>query len=137
MVMDQITGIVMAYLLDRVVLLLLFILALPTVIFIILTFLDNCWSYAFRRVVKDGGYLMARRSHSADEIGAGKTSARWWLPHFLHMDRSGRVTQYRPTEDELDIQNSRWWRFWMRLPHFSGEVVTGDDKKEQLTKVKP
>jgi hypothetical protein len=45
---------------------------------------SNCWIYAFWKRIKEGGWLMARKSRFG-----------WW-PHYAHMDEKGIITEFAP-----------------------------------------
>lgn len=44
----------------------------------------NCWLYAFFKRLREGGWLMARKSLFG-----------WW-PHYAHMSKDGHITEFTP-----------------------------------------
>lgn len=92
----------------------------------------NCLSYALSMWWHHGGYLLVRRSLAWELFDV--SNRPWWqfawlvalIPHFLHKDRKGRITQYVPTRRQVAIHNKNLLRFWVSLLHFEGRVVKGD-----------
>ena len=62
----------------------------------------NCLIYAVRKRLFEGGEILFRRSHMAERFGI---TAKWHLvklvPHFLHKDKEGNITEFLPTEETL------------------------------------
>lgn len=87
----------------------------------------NCLTYAVGQWRREGGYLLIRRSRLAVAFRLPHWHPLWWVPHFLHMSPTGRITQYRPSEEQsrVDCAANHWWA-WVRLWHFDGEIVEGD-----------
>lgn len=89
--------------------------------------MKNCLTYAFRTWVREGGYLLCRRSMAGAKFGI---RSKWhpvsWVPHFLHMSREGVITQYVPTEAQVEEHAGDLFKFWLALWHFDGRVITGD-----------
>jgi hypothetical protein len=92
----------------------------------------NCLTYALGQWWRRGGYLVVRRSLAWEFFNI---SARpWWsparlvwlVPHFLHKDYDGRITQYVPTVAQIERHSENLLRFWWGLWHFDGQVVDGD-----------
>ena len=96
--------------------------------------MNNCLTYvlgkirAERKAGRRGGYILIRRSYLARDFGI---TNRWhpasWVPHFLHRDQDGNITQYTPTPEQL-VRDKADGLFitWLRLWKFAG-MVTGDD----------
>lgn len=89
--------------------------------------MKNCLSYAWGKLRAEGGYLMVRRSLAAKHFGI---RSKWhpvtWVPHFLHMNKEGVITQYVPTREQVEEHEGNVWKFWLDLWHFEGRVITGD-----------
>ena len=93
--------------------------------------MKNCLTYALMKWLREGGYLMMRRSHLAREFGiTNKWHPASWVPHFLHRDKQHNVTQYTVTDEHRvkEKEHGLFWA-WSRLWTFDGHV-TGDDKAE-------
>jgi hypothetical protein len=92
----------------------------------------NCFTFAFWKWVREGGYLMIRRSQLPKLFGiTSKWHPAMWVPHFLHRTHDKVVTQYVPT-DEQKAEHRRVGvlRAWLDLWHFKGKVI-GDDHHEE------
>lgn len=89
--------------------------------------MQNCLSYALTKWRREGGYILVRRSLAGRKFGI---ASRWhpvsWVPHFLHMSKEGVITQYAPTEEQVEEHKGSVWKFWLSLWHFEGRVVHGD-----------
>lgn len=70
--------------------------------------MSNCLIYALRKLIREGGYLLVRRSFYG-----------WW-PHVLHMSRAGEITHYSPPRKRRRL-----------IPPllFRGRVIKGDEEK--------
>lgn len=70
---------------------------------------SNCLFYAFKKYRRYGGYILMRKSNYG-----------WW-PHFLHMTKDGKITQYTLSRKKRRI-----------LPPivFTGFVKEGDSEKD-------
>jgi hypothetical protein len=92
----------------------------------------NCLTYAFGKWLREGGYLLVRRSKLAEEFGiTSKLHPASWVPHFLHRDHNHVVTQYTATDWQRTCNQQRGlFRTWLTLWHFKG-VVVGDDKADK------
>lgn len=92
----------------------------------------NCLTYALGKFIKEGGYLMMRRSQFAEVVGIkSKFNPLYWTPHFLHRTKTGVITQYLPTEDQKERHKKlTCFKVWLSLWHFEG-VVCGDDLKNE------
>ena len=89
--------------------------------------MKNCLTYAVSQYMKNGGYLVMRKSQFAETIGAGRWHVAHLVPHFLHMDSDKRITQYVPTEDQkLEMAQKGAFCQWLALWHFDGCVVEDD-----------
>jgi len=87
----------------------------------------NCLTYAVSQYAKNGGYLVMRKSQFAKAIGAGRWHIAHMVPHFLHMDRDKRITQYVPTDEQKQgMLKKGAFKQWLALWHFDGCVVEGD-----------
>jgi len=71
--------------------------------------MKNCLTYAVAKQLKEGGYVLWRRSKYLR-----------WIPHFIHLDRAGKWSQYVPTK----VPRNHFIR-WLHLWHFTGKVVEG------------
>jgi len=96
--------------------------------------MNNCLTYvlgkirAERKAGRRGGYILIRRSYLARDFGI---TSRWhpasWVPHFLHRDQDGVITQYQPSVHYLERERELGlFGAWLHLWHFDGQVV-GDD----------
>jgi len=90
----------------------------------------NCLTYAFNKWLREGGYLLMRKSKLAEEFGI---KSKWhpvsWVPHFLHRDKNHVVTQYTATDEQRAANQKRGvLKTWINLWNFEGEII-GDDKK--------
>lgn len=98
----------------------------------------NCLTYALGRWVTRGGYIVVRRSLAFELFDCARLPwwhirrAVWLVPHFLHRDYSGRLTQYVPTHEQVQTHKHNIWRFWLSLWHFRGQVIEGDLVCEKL-----
>ena len=93
--------------------------------------MKNCLTYALMKWLREGGYLMMRRSALASEFGI---TSKWhpasWVPHFLHRDKQHNITQFTVTDEQRVANQKRgWFRTWLSIWHFNGHVI-GDDKAE-------
>lgn len=87
----------------------------------------NCLLYAVRKLWKEGGYLLIRRSRFGEDFGLTKKHPLYYIPHFLHRDLDKNVTQYVPTEKQKIINQKRGpWLSWLNIWKFEGKVI-GDD----------
>ena len=88
----------------------------------------NCLTYALGMWLKEGGYILIRRSLFIKEFAnAGKYHPARLVPHFLHRSKSMVVTQYVPSEKSAETMKSlSAFRKWLRLWNFDG-VIAGDD----------
>lgn len=92
----------------------------------------NCLSYAVSKWWREGGYVVIRRSLAWELFGVAKRP--WYsparlvviVPHFLHVSRDGRMTQYVPTPEQVAEHKQCLLRFWLSLFFFRGQVVEGD-----------
>lgn len=75
----------------------------------------NCLIYAIRKWIKEGGYLVIRRSHASKII-----------PHFLHLDDSACFDKQCLSQFAPDYPKSTWQKFVHKL-WFKGTVKRGDD----------
>jgi hypothetical protein len=66
----------------------------------------RCLTYAVGKWVREGGYLLVRRSHFSR-----------LCPHLLHMDRSGRITQFVPDHPK---------HLWFPPLWYKGKIKEGD-----------
>lgn len=94
---------------------------------------SNCLFFALgklRRDWDDGGYIRIRQSHAVHMFHAGRRHPLRWLPHFQHIDKHGRVTQFVPTKRQV-LRHRRLplWRVMFEVLWFEGQVI-GDDKPE-------
>lgn len=95
----------------------------------------NCLIYVLRKIRTErtagrrGGYILIRRSYLARDFGiTNPWHPASWVPHFLHRDQHGVVTQYQPTEHQKWLnKHAGLFRVWLNLWSFEGEV-TGDDE---------
>lgn len=90
----------------------------------------NCLTYAVSKWLREGGYLLIRRSHFAEVVGIeNKWNPLYWIPHFLHRSKDKIITQYTPTESQKrkDKQKGLFAAFFS-LFHFEGEII-GDDEE--------
>jgi hypothetical protein len=88
----------------------------------------NCLTYALGKFIREGGYLVMRKSHIASFHGVGRYHPFHLVPHFLHMDRKGAVTQLgRTPEEQKKAKELGPLLDWMWLWHFEGHIITGDD----------
>jgi hypothetical protein len=98
----------------------------------------NCLTYTIHKIIAErragrrGGYIIMRRSAAAKVLGITSIyHPLYWVPHFLHRDQDGKVTQYTPTEtDQQKFVEYGPLRAWLRLWRFEG-VVTGDDNADE------
>ena len=93
----------------------------------------NCLTYAFRKWLDVGGYLIVRRSQFSALFNLPRKHPLYWVPHFLHRDYQHNITQFMPTEEQK-AEHLRMgpWRTWLHLWSFRGEV-RGDDQPKELT----
>jgi hypothetical protein len=98
----------------------------------------NCLSYAFNKFRKEGGYLLVRKSGISRLHGVSKKHILNLVPHFLHMDYTGKITQLTRTEEENNrAKKAGPWKDWMWLWNFKGRVIEGDkDYLEKLNEPK-
>lgn len=96
--------------------------------------MKNCLTYVLgkirseRKAGRRGGYILIRRSYLARDFGI---HSRWhpasWVPHFLHRDQDGVITQYQPTPEQIERDyRDGLFNTWLRLWKFEGQVI-GDD----------
>ena len=72
--------------------------------------LNNCFIYALRRFINEGGYLIIRRSRLT----------KFWSPHFLwkkHLCEKCDVESYTPVEAK---------HRWFPPLFFKGKIKKGD-----------
>lgn len=92
----------------------------------------NCLSYAVTKWWREGGYIAMRRSLAWELFAVGKRP--WYsparlviiVPHFLHFDRDGQMTQYVPTPQQVARHKRCLLKFFFSLLYFRGHVVKGD-----------
>ncbi len=87
--------------------------------------MKNCLTYALGKYLREGGYLLVRQSLAARMFGVSHWSPIRLVPHFLHMTEDGVVTQYVPTEEQIERHSRNLVLFWLSLWHFDGRVVEG------------
>jgi hypothetical protein len=94
----------------------------------------NCLTYAVGKWLKEGGYLIVRRSRIGDQFGV---KSNWhpirWIPHFMHRSKTHEVTQYVPTPRQVEIDIERGvlktlLMGWLTLWRGGGHII-GDDPK--------
>lgn len=87
----------------------------------------NCFTYAFSKWRKEGGYVRVRRSLLAELKGVNRFHVYNLLPHFLHESKEGVLTQYKPMKYEDDyIKKASFLRvLWKYLLH-DGYIAYGD-----------
>jgi len=92
----------------------------------------NCLTYAFGKWLREGGYVLMRRSRLAEEFGiVSKWHVIRLVPHFLHRGYDHVVTQYTASEDQKIKDKQRGlFMTWINLWNFDG-VIIGDDKKAE------
>lgn len=104
----------------------------------------NCLTYAVGKLWREGGKLIMRRSLAYEKFALHQ--APWWnvnkwlvwcVPHFLHMDYDGVVTQLVPTAEEVERHSEHLWRFWWALWNLNGTVVQGDDEADRVRRNPP
>lgn len=100
--------------------------------------MNNCLTYAIKKWRREGGYLLVRRS-LAYEIFDASSFSFWSLrrvvflvPHFLHQSYDGRITQFVPTEKQIDKDKGSVIRFLVSLWSFDGHIIEGDDHAVML-----
>lgn len=99
--------------------------------------MQNCLTYAVGKWRREGGYILIRRSFAWELFGC--EDVPWWhprrlvwlVPHFLHRDYLGRVTQYVPTAEQVRQHRTCLPCFWLSLWHFDGEVIEGNGVVEK------
>lgn len=88
----------------------------------------NCFTYAFSKWWKEGGYVRVRRSLLAEMKGVGRFHIYNMLPHFLHESKDGVLTQYKPMKYEDDyIKKSSFWRVMWKYFWHDGYIAHGDE----------
>jgi hypothetical protein len=98
----------------------------------------NCLTYTIHKIIAErragrrGGYIIMRRSTLARFLGiTNRYHPLYLVPHFLHRDQDGKVTQYKPSEgDQKKFIEGGPLRAWLRLWRFEGDV-TGDDNADE------
>ena len=88
----------------------------------------NCFTYAIGKRIREGGYLMCRKSYLEKMFPRPAWHPVHLVPHFLHRTHDHVVTQYVPTEEQKQRHlKVGLWRAWLDLWSFDGEVI-GDDQ---------
>jgi hypothetical protein len=94
--------------------------------------MKNCLTYAMKKWINEGGYLLIRRSCAFEAFGVKNDpwySLRrlvWFVPHFLHCSYEGEITQFLPTAQQLEKDKKCLLRFFLSLWRFDGTIVKGD-----------
>ena len=64
--------------------------------------MNNCFIYVIRKMISEGGYFIYRRSKLAEEYNLNyKWNPMRYMPHFLHMSKDGKITQYTVSDDAI------------------------------------
>lgn len=98
----------------------------------------NCITYAWSKWRREGGYIIFRRSLAFELFECWRLPwwhphrLTWFVPHLLHRDYAGRITQYVPTPEQAAAHGRCALRFWASLWHFDGRVIEGDGVCESL-----
>ena len=98
----------------------------------------NCLTYTISKAIEErragrrGGYILMRRSYLARLYGiTNRLHPVQLVPHFMHRDQDGNVTQYVPTAaQKREFIQQGLFQTWLRLWHFDGIVVGDDDPTE-------
>lgn len=89
--------------------------------------IENCLTYAVSKYIKEGGYILMRRSLFSEDFDLSKWHPLYWMPHFLHRSKDKVITQYSPTDKQRSIFKERGiWYTWLHLWHIQG-YIRGDD----------
>ena len=90
--------------------------------------MNNCLTYAIGKWIKEGGYILIRRSHFYKDFNLSWWHPLYWLPHFLHRSPGKTITQYSPTEEQRKTFREKGLFYtWFRLWHIEG-YIRGDDE---------
>ena len=93
---------------------------------------NNCLTYAIRKWLAEGGYVLVRKSLIARFHHVPRWHPLNLVPHFLHQSMDGKITQMiRSVEEEEKARRAGPWLDWLWLWHFDGRVVESDEKYRQ------